>query len=111
MTAALQIVVFIGVCLTLYHIQLAERCDRITGRYHRHRILAHARRIIFVTIALTLLWCASYADGAQVLPWPPVVLLVALVDVLIVFRILVIRQNIAEWRCHETRGHRTGDSP
>lgn len=93
-TAIMQVVVLIGVMLSIFRMQTAEQLEEIVGCNAHHGFLGTARRLGHFLTAIVLLWCAIYGYERGWQPWPPMVVFVIVFDFATLVGIAIMRQDI-----------------
>lgn len=116
-TSLMQIAVFLGVILTAFRMQTAERLERIVGCDKHHGVWGVMRRLSHSLMMLSMLWCVMYGYERGWLPWPPVVAVLLSINFNMFVSIMIMRQDIADhlagrrqvmWRRQAAPGWRRG---
>lgn len=91
LTPAFQLLAGIGGCACVFLMQLThyEAEDKVDPPWIRN-----VRRLSLMLLALSLCWAAYYSTTLKWEPWPPVVGMVAALDMLIGIRIFAIRARV-----------------
>lgn len=80
---------FLGIVLITFQMQYTERFDDATRSHHG--IWDRLRRVSYLLKMLALIWCATYGFYRDLWPWPPVVAMIAAVDLYIFVQIMILR--------------------
>lgn len=101
--------------LTLFGAIVSIHVMQATSHYHEDRgdplALQWAHRATLVALALTLLWMLTYARNKEWEPWPPVVVLLFVVDSGLVIRGVILHYARANLLPRRFRREGVGGAP
>lgn len=101
LTTAYVLITLIGVCLAVVAMQVSW--NEAVSRGIDPPSAMNLRRLSFVLIALAMLWSLNYAEQKGWQPWPPLLAIVAALDLYFAVLIgLILRKSRAAW--HEAPG-------
>jgi cellobiose-specific phosphotransferase system component IIC len=89
-----QLLTFSLIILVIIQIKTADQIDKIRG--HHHDWLFAAKRWTLVFKGLAAAWMVSYSYVNNWTPWPPVILLIAVLNAIVVFDVMIMRRDIVK---------------
>lgn len=97
----MEAVILAGVLLIAYQMQLTEKYEEIVRC--NHGMWSVSRRFSMSMLMLAMCLCALYGYLRDWQPWWPYVFVIAALDFNIFSRIMIMRQDIADFRYRDDR--------